>query len=387
MLLRSSVTVMEGVEWDAVVVGGGFFGAYLSLSLAERGFSVLLIEREHELMQRASYHNQARVHAGYHYPRSLMTAVRSRINFPRFVEDFSECIVKDFHKYYAIARILSKVTGDQFQLFMERVGASLAPAPEAVTRMFNPELIEAVFTTQEFAFDVETLRRVMYERLKGSGVHIHVGTEAECLTQMAGGGLQIHCRRDGARTSLGTQWVFNCTYSAINGLRHRSGLPLLPLKQELAEMALVEPPLELKGMAVTVMCGPFFSLMPFPARKLWTLSHVRYTPHCSWQDLTDTDYQDPSSQLNKHCRETNGPLMICDAARYLPAMANCKQRGSLWEVKSVLPQSENDDSRPILFHKDPDMPGLVSILGGKLDNIYDLPQELDELGLLLQTSC
>ena len=26
------------------------------------------------------------------------------------------------------------------------------------------------------------------------------------------------------------------------------------------------------------MCGPFFSAMPFPARGLHTLSHVRYTP-------------------------------------------------------------------------------------------------------------
>ncbi len=74
---------------DAVIIGGGFYGAAIALYLArQRGFrEILLIEREAELLTRASYNNQARVHNGYHYPRSFTTAYRSRINLPRFVRD------------------------------------------------------------------------------------------------------------------------------------------------------------------------------------------------------------------------------------------------------------------------------------------------------------
>ena len=78
--------------------------------------------------------------------------------------------------------------------------------------------------------------------------------------------------------------VFNCTYSQLNALLYRSGLPAVPLKHELAEMALVDVPPQLKSLGITVMDGAFFSCMPFPPRGLHTLSHVRYTPHGHWYD-------------------------------------------------------------------------------------------------------
>jgi hypothetical protein len=52
---------------------------------------------------------------------------------------------------------------------------------------------------------------------------------------------------------------------------------------------------------------------------------------------------------------------------------------SLWEVKTVLPSSEIDDSRPILFRRDPVVRNVISIVGGKIDNIYDVFMELDAL--------
>src|SRR5689334_16069220 len=70
--------------YDAVVVGGGFYGARLALLLRRRGERVLLVEREATLLARASIRNQARVHNGYHYPRSVLTSMRSRVNYRRF---------------------------------------------------------------------------------------------------------------------------------------------------------------------------------------------------------------------------------------------------------------------------------------------------------------
>jgi hypothetical protein len=90
--------------------------------------------------------------------------------------------------------------------------------------------------------------------------------------------------------------------------------------------------------------------------------------------------------FDRAVKNTNAPLMIRDAARYMPAMSRCVPHGSLWEVKTVLPQSELDDGRPILFSRDPELPGLISIMGGKLDNIYDIPIELDAVGISEQAS-
>jgi hypothetical protein len=70
--------------------------------------------------------------------------------------------------------------------------------------------------------------------------------------------------------------------------------------------------------------------------------------------------------------------MMRDSMRYLPALKGTKQIDSLWEVKTVLPQSESDDSRPILYRQAEGEPRMWSIMGGKIDNIYDAISHLEE---------
>ncbi len=360
-------------EYDAVVVGGGFFGASLAHHLAhDRGLRVVLFEQSGDLMGRASYANQARVHNGYHYPRSLLTALRCRINFPRFVHDFDDCIFDRFEKTYAIARVGSKVTAEQFRTFCQRIGAPLEPAPPAVRRMFDPDRIEDVFTAREIGFDAVRLRARMIERLDDAAVTVELGAEVLAARTSGPREIAVVWRRGGEERGTKATAVFNCTYSRLNQLLVGSGLDRLHLKHELTEMPLVEVPAELANRGVTVMCGPFFSLMPFPARGLHTLSHVRYTPHCEWNDGPDEPWLDPDVVLRERPRRSHFPHMVRDAARYMPAISECRQVDSLWEVKTVLPRSEVDDSRPVLYKSDAGLPGLTSVLGAKIDNIYDI---------------
>ena len=68
--------------------------------------------------------------------------------------------------------------------------------------------------------------------------------------------------------------------------------------------------------------------------------------------------------------------MVRDAERYVPALAATRHVDSLWEMKTVLPQSEVDDSRPVLHRTDCGLPGLTCVLGGKIDNVYDMMDSL-----------
>ena len=56
----------------------------------------------------------------------------------------------------------------------------------------------------------------------------------------------------------------------------------------------------------------------------------------------------------------------------MPSMQDLKYKKSIFVVKSVLLQSEVNDGRPILYMQDSRISNFVSILGGKIDNIYDL---------------
>jgi glycine/D-amino acid oxidase-like deaminating enzyme len=368
--------------YDVVVVGGGFFGCCLALHLEERfGCAVALVEREKSLLQRASYANQARVHNGYHYPRSFLTALRCRMNFRRFISDFRDCVVANFEKYYAIGKNFSKVTARQYREFCSRIGAPLSPAPTRIRKLFDPHLIEDVFAVEECAFDAVKLARMIEAKLRQSKIELYLETEATRVERLSRDSLEVLCRLRDREFRLRGRRVFNCTYSRLNWIAKNSDLPQAALKHEMTEMALVEVPDELRGLGITVMCGPFFSIMPFPPLGLHTLSHVRYTPHCEWFDGKNANYLDPYAYWSKYPRRSRFEHMIRDAARYLPALRGCRYQGSIWEVKTVLPQSEVDDSRPILWFRHGSVPELVSVMGGKLDNIYDVLDVLEEEGV------
>jgi glycine/D-amino acid oxidase-like deaminating enzyme len=354
--------------YDAIVVGGGFYGARLALTLRAMGRTVLLVEREATLLSRASLRNQARVHHGYHYPRSLLTSLRSRSNYARFIAEYSECVDQTFPHYYAIARRVSKVTASQFVAFCGRIGAPVAPAPASVAALFDSARVESVFAVQECAFDAGKLAARLGADLDRAGVTVLLETEVLQVGQ------RVRIRHGGAPLDVRADLVLNCTYSAINHLLGRSGAAVVPAKHELTEMALVEPPAELDGAAVTVMDGPFFSLMPYPSRGLFTLSHVRYTPHCTWQDSGEVTPRDGDDMLGG--RESRFAHMAHDAARYLPSMTAARYVESLWEVKTIMPRSEQDDSRPILVQRSLEQPSCITVLGAKIDSIYDAEEGL-----------
>jgi len=358
-----------------VVAGGGFFGCSIAMMLHRRGWQPIVVEEADELLTQASRINQARVHGGYHYPRSLMTAYRSRQNYERFRRHYRDAIVDQFTKVYAVGRLFSKVTANQFEIFMKRVGAPLKKAPSAIRRLFNPALTERTWLAQECAFDFLVLRKRLRRELQEAGIEVRLNTLVQTVTAHPSGALVG--LSDGSE--IPCEYLFNATYAGLNRLTSASGLPIIPLKHELTEMALVELPQELAGLSVTMMCGPFFSFMPFPSLGLTTLSHVRYTPHAHWFENEQTGAASPYqifSSLEKH---SHFEMMVADAARYVPALRGAVHRDSLWTVKTLLPLSEIDDGRPILFHRDPKVPAVIHVMGGKIDNIFDVEDEVERL--------
>lgn len=358
-------------DWDAVVIGGGFFGCCLALALRSACDRVLLLEQEDALLTRASRVNQARVHTGFHYPRSMVTARRSRALQARFVAAFPEAIISDFQMLYALARERSKVTASRFNAMFRALEAPFSEAGRSETALFDPNRIEAVYRCQEYAFDWRALRQRLIQRLEFAGVTIRTGEAAKRISHG-----EDWAQIELAQSTLTAGAVFNVTYAGLNDLMSGSGLESLPIKHEWAEIALVQPPPDLVGLAVTVMDGPFFSIMPYPAEALYSLTHVRYTPHASWTDSPSARSAAITQRLPQRSRARE---MILDASRYLPCMLQTRHERSLWDVKTVRLQNEVDDARPILIHRHSDCPRLTSVLGAKLDNVFDLLEILPSI--------
>ena len=357
-------------EYDAIVYGAGFYGLSISLFLREtkKMRKILVIEQEHSIMNRASRWNQARIHSGFHYPRSFLTAKRSQVNMPIFINEWREAVYDKFKSYYVISNNQSKVNNFQFEKFCQQFGGRLLKTKE-LDDFFNKDLIGEIYQVEEFCFNSEIIKEILLNRIKQSSIEIELGKKVNSIYKTEKNLTTVL----NDSQELSSKYVFNCTYAGLNsitgdfkGISHK-------LKIEKTEMLLSEPPPEFMNIGITVMDGPFFSIMPFPSKNLHSISHVKYTPHSSWIDFNGSDNY-------KLCNDqkSNQEKMIRDIKRYFPTVEKYKITDAFKELKAVLDFNEIDDGRPILVERDKNLKNMYNILGGKIDNIYDILEYLNK---------
>ena len=174
-------------HYDYLVIGGGFYGCCLALFLRSISKRVLVVEAGNQLLDRASRVNQARIHTGFHYPRSALTAVKSMGLHRRFIADFPDAVVDDFQMIYAIARNRSKVSAKRFYRMFHDMGASIQPALQRQSALFDENRIEAAISCTETAFDYSELRSHLKDRMAREGVELRMNTEVEALQDLEDG--------------------------------------------------------------------------------------------------------------------------------------------------------------------------------------------------------
>ena len=129
--------------FDKIIVGAGLYGLYAARRCGMAGQRVLVLERDPGPFMRATYINQARVHMGYHYPRSYSTAIKSAHYFERFCKDFSFCLRTDFDQVYATSAHFSWTDAAAFRRFC--AAAKIRCDDVAPSKYFNPGVCDGAF--------------------------------------------------------------------------------------------------------------------------------------------------------------------------------------------------------------------------------------------------
>ena len=261
------------MDFDRIVVGGGLFGSYSAWVLARRGYRWHSSNATPTLMQRATLVNQARLHSGLHYPRSLLTAAESLRHYQSFNAAFPDVVREDFTKVYAVSRDQSKTSAAGFRRFLDRLGpAGRGGRPRAVV---PPRGRRAGREGPGGILRRSTAARVM-ERLDGrTGGHDMTGHRRSPAGEARESGVDLRCPPVRRVTAGG---VVLATYAGLNPLRRSLGLDPLRLKHELTEVLLCRVGDPYRNLGITVMDGPFWSFMPFGWTDLVSLTSVSLTP-------------------------------------------------------------------------------------------------------------
>ena len=373
----------EEKKYDKIIIGAGIYGMYAAKRTLEKNSNekVLILEVENTYFNRGSYINQARLHNGYHYPRSYSTASKSAKYFDRFYNDFKEGINDNFKKVYAVATDYSWANGEQFKKFCDNLNLLCDEIPKE--NFFNPHTIDKAFLTKEYSFDAKKIGDKLYRELRALGCNFKF--EAKITSIKKEKDIFIVQLEDGSEYF--TPFILNATYAGINKIHDLLGFEYLPIKYEFCEVILCEVSDNIKNVGLTVMDGPFFSVMPFGLTGYHSITTVSRTPHfTSYDHLPPYDCSGDEKLHTKehrkgciHCGiypETAFQEMVQTAKKYLSENIEIKYVKSLFTIKPIWVASEIDDSRPTIIRQYSENPDFYTVFSGKINTMYDLDEIL-----------
>lgn len=378
------------VVYDKIIIGAGLYGLYSALFSARKGEKVLVLEYDSEPFKRATYINQARVHMGYHYPRSYSTAIKSAGYFERFNEEYEFCIHNKFNQVYATSSNFSWTNAQQFEKFCNQSQILCEKLP--VDKFFNKGQCDGAFLTEEYTYDAQILKKYFFEEInKYTNVDLKFNIRITHITQYKD---YFEISTIDKKTYQ-APFVLNATYASTNQVLNKCESfrgEEFHIKYELCEIILCEVNDKLKHTGITVMDGPFFSIMPFGKTGLHSLTSVTFTPHItSYSSKPEFDCQKKSNGFCSNtdlgnCNdcivkpETAWSYMSNLARKYLKEEYQFDYCKSLFSMKPILKASEIDDSRPTVIKIHSKYPTFVSVLSGKINTVYDLDEILTNGG-------
>jgi hypothetical protein len=359
------------------VVGAGWYGTHIALSLAKKGFDVSLYDKHPEIVSGVSGTFGLRVHCGPHYPRSERTRAACQAQFGPFADSYSSLLYEVNDSFYILGSrdaddFPSKIDLPTFQKVCEEFRSAGALDNAEASRLgFNTKDILCMYRVRELWAPVgEKLRCHLMGLVDRLGVKFFGGSEVFCDDG--------HCVRHGTTSRLES---FHHVISAT-GL-FSTPLPFgLRLVYQVCLGFLYESRTAGTGasalLSFIVMDGWFPCLMPYvgsgpPRHLLYHGKHAIYSTHAdpesAWASLQRAHAHPADVETRRQASED-------DASRFWPKFGDTfKYVG--WEG-GVLPKLISaTEFRSAVTWKDAS--GVIRLVCGKVSEVGAVAAEVEKL--------
>ncbi|TFB10147.1 NAD(P)/FAD-dependent oxidoreductase [Candidatus Marinimicrobia bacterium MT.SAG.2] len=320
------------------IVGAGWYGLYMAYVLQKQGIPYIVYEKSDRIFNGESFRNQNRLHQGFHYPRSYETRMQSIRGFKKFLEVFGSVTTEVKENIYAVPydSIID------FRTCLQIFEASELEFETIKHESLPDDIFEGAIRVDERFIDPLLAR----DYFRSLNLSIQFDSEISVVDEKV--------LLDGLKIDF--DLLFDCTYGTLMKDDTYFERFFLTHVIKLDDSLMFD--------ALTVIDGPFFSIYPFTS-SLHTLTHVKFGI------IND---ENVPSEPGKNFEAT-----ISDAEQYLPGISNKIETIDSFTSRKYLPISGSAyRGTSIRKHNNK----FYSVLGGKIDTIFEIDDLLLKLGIL-----
>ena len=338
------------------VIGAGIFGITAALELS-KNFEVDLFEQNDTILKSTSGINQFRVHRGYHYPRAPDTVKSVLRSESSFLREYRDAIINDVTHYYCISSRDSLTSSSQYLDFLKKFNLGFTITD---FKLLDQNSVDLCIKVKESIWDPIKLKEICTNKIQNSNIHLHLNTKINN---------SIFKNYD---------YVVICTYANLNSLLANFSNSQLNYQFEICEKPVVSLPDSFQKNSIVIMDGPFMSIDPLGKTNNFVLGNVVHAIHSTNIGLIPEIPEKFIPLLNngiiKNPVISNFDQFIKSSIEFLPSMKNAVHIGSMFTVRTVLPNMNSTDERPTIVRQISD--NVFTIFSGKVPTCVEAAEEV-----------
>jgi len=306
------------------VVGAGIYGITSAIKIATKGYEVDVFEKEEDILLATSGINQYRVHRGYHYPRSKDTIYSCKDNEKDFIKYYNKSIIDKVDHFYSIAKEDSLTTAREYLHVLDECKLNW----EIVDTLPECDLTVKV---KENLYCPETLREICWDRIKACSINILLNSKVTDKNFLKNYKFKVFS-----------------TYNSLNDFDENKK----DYQYELCEKPLLQLPSCYKNKSIVIMDGPFMCFDPYsntPYHVAGNVVHAIHNRTIGKESKIPPAYKEYLNKgIIKNPKFTNIKSFIQSAKKFFPDIEKAEHIGSMYTIRTVLPNKDHTDERPTI---------------------------------------
>ena len=334
---------------NILIIGAGIHGCFLAKYLSKYNVNILLIEKRNDICLEASGATHNRANRGFHYPRSNKTILECKTAYQYFEKNYKAYLRKK-QSYYCIEKN-SKISFKNYFRFFRKNRLKFDVIKKS--KFLKNEKIAGIIKGEEGCYDHFMIKKMLKKKLIKKNIHKIFNFDLKKV-KYDNKSLKLISKKN-ELVEKKIDLIINATYDRSNEILKIFSLnnKITKYLHQLTEVVVVTSKKNFPG--VTIMDGPFATIMPYIGKKNKYLLY----------DVTNSILKKSKSPVHKKKNKSNFKKIKRKLSKYLNYTNEFKYSESLIGNRPIpYKDTQADRSTKIEKYKYKNM-NFISIKEGK----------------------